>query len=209
VTNSFRLNLVSLLILVGAVSLWSVNLHKSPSSNPSVERSSDTPSGSVALDEWREVTASDGSFKVLLPGTSEFSTDQLGSDQEPVTVRVLSSFNGQQFSACWDKIPGRLSEGPSMEAGLRKILRGNQLLSKQEVSFAGLTGFDLNFASLKTNRKSGQERDNQGRFVAVRLLDAHDRLFRVEVSGDDLAMAQSSLGKLCNGFQIHPKKSSR
>lgn len=191
------------MLLGVAISLWSANLHPGPKNTPAVATCSATKSpDSIDLDEWREIASTEG-IKFRLPGEPEFSTDQLGSDQQPITMRALSNYKEQQISAGWDKIPGKLHEGPSMEAGLRRISRGKRLLSKQAVSFAGLTGFDLTLERQQTYYYSSyKEEDSRGKFIAIRLLDGHDRLFRLEANADDLAAAQASLDRLCASFQL-------
>lgn len=199
--SSFRTNLISLAVLGVAISLWSANLHRAQKNTPAVATCSATKSP-LAQDEWREIAMTEG-VKFRLPGEPEYSTDQLGSDQEPITKRALSNYQGQQISAGWDKIPGKLHEGPSMEAGLRRILRGKKLLSKQAVRCAGLTGFDLTLERQQTHFNSSyKEEDSRGQFIAIRLLDGHDRLFRLEANADDLAAAQTSLERLYDSFQL-------
>lgn len=201
--SSFRTNLISLMVLGVAISLWSANLHPAQKKPPAVATSSATKSPEpISLDEWREIAMTEG-IKFRLPGEPEYSTDQLGSDQEPITKRALSNYQGQQISAGWDKIPGKLHEGPSMEAGLRRIMRGKKLLSKQAVRFADLTGFDLTLERQQTHYNSSyREEDSRGKFIAIRLLDGHDRLFRLEATADDLALAQANLDRLCASFQL-------
>lgn len=120
--------------------------------------------------EWKNLTARDGSFSVKVPEISEsrFKPDSAGPGFYQIQyLRMIDRKTGCLFNVSWEAAGPK----PDLKRRIGQMAKGKELVSQKDIEMGGKKGVEATIV----------QRGPQGGLLLMRLLPGTDRVFTISI----------------------------
>jgi hypothetical protein len=149
--------------------------------------------------DWREVTSTDGGFKVLMPAKPEHAQRQVVIGGVSLEMSMESTRrDGMAFGAAYADLPAGYARRAELLAAARDALVrniGGRITAEREVTVDGASGQEF-YAEGSTG--------GQPMRIAARVLVSGKRFYQVACVGRTERMAKADLALFLDSFHLLP-----
>jgi hypothetical protein len=149
--------------------------------------------------DWREVTSTDGGYKVLMPAKPEHAQRRVVIGDVSLEMAMDSTRrDGIAFGAGYAEIPAGFAHRAELLAAARDALVrniGGHITAEREVAIDGASGQEF-YADGST--------DGQPMRLAARVLVSGERFYQVACVGRTDRVAEADLALFLNSFRLLP-----